>query len=108
MNRNMNCNLTAIVSGCALLAVSNFSPSALAAPETAQTSTSEDERTCEALTGLNLQAVPGGPAIITSARIVDVPASGLDHGGQSGYRGITGRDPSSVHRYCGVTGYVAP
>jgi feruloyl esterase len=55
VNCNMNCNLTAIMIGCALLAVSNFSASALAAPETALTSTSEDERTCKAVTGLNLE-----------------------------------------------------
>ena len=33
---------------------------------------------CAALTQLNLENAPGGPALITSARLVDVPASGLE------------------------------
>lgn len=93
---------------CALLILSSLSVIALAAPETAPTTNTQGEQTCTALTGLNLQASPGGPAIITSAQILDVPAGGLEHASQSSYGGATARRPSSIHRYCDVTGYVAP
>ena len=33
---------------------------------------------CAMLADLNLETAPGGPAIISSARLVDVPASGLE------------------------------
>jgi feruloyl esterase len=69
---------------------------------------SQDEQKCAALTGFNLQSVPGGPAIIISAQVVDVPASGLERFPQSGYAGPVAPGASAVHRYCDVTGYVAP
>lgn len=39
---------------------------------------SADAQKCAALAELNLEGVPGGPAFITSARRVEVPASGLE------------------------------
>ena len=67
-----------------------------------------DDQNCAVLTGFNLQTVPGGPAIITSAQVIDVPGSGLERFAQSGYAGPVARGPSAIHRYCDVTGYVAP
>jgi Tannase and feruloyl esterase len=66
---------------------------------------------CVALMELNLKGAPGGPALITSARLVDVPASGLEppffH--PSGYSGgAAAQVASKIKRYCDVTGYVAP
>jgi hypothetical protein len=100
--------MTATAGCCALLLLSSLSAFAFAAPETAPTTGTQDEQSCAALTGFNLQALPGGPAIITSAQILDVPAGGLEHAGQSGYRGTTARPRSPIHRYCDVAGYVAP
>jgi Tannase and feruloyl esterase len=93
---------------CVLLITSSLFEFALAAPETALTTNTQDEQSCAALTGFNLQAVPGGPAIITSAQLVDVPASGLERFNQSGYAGVIARGPSPIRRYCDVAGYAAP
>ncbi len=38
---------------------------------------SADGKKCAALTQLNLKDAPGGPAVITSAHLVDVPSTGL-------------------------------
>jgi Tannase and feruloyl esterase len=67
-----------------------------------------EDLNCAALTDFNLQTLPGGPAIITSAQVVDVAAGGLERFNQSGYAGGTARDAGAIHRYCDVTGYVAP
>jgi hypothetical protein len=65
-----------IVSCCVLLVFrGDF---VFAVPETGLTNT-QDEQSCAALLRLNLQTHPEGPAIITSAQIVDVPAGGLEH-----------------------------
>ena len=45
-----------------------------------------------------------GPAVITSAQHLDDPAVGLEHVGQSGYRSTAAQRPSSIRRYCDVTG----
>jgi hypothetical protein len=37
---------------------------------------SPDAQKCAALAELNLEVAPGGPAVITSAHVVEVPASG--------------------------------
>src|SRR5215469_9619055 len=37
-----------------------------------------ESQNCAALMQLNLENAPGGPALITSARLVDIPASGLE------------------------------
>jgi feruloyl esterase len=67
---------------------------------------------CAALTGLNLEDAPGGPALVTSARLVEVPASGLEapffH--PSGYASTpaAAQGATKIKQYCDVTGYVAP
>jgi len=93
----------------AFAALSSHAEDAGAAKDGTQESQPQTDKSCTALAQLDMQAAPGGPAVITSARVVDVPASGLEKFiyAQSGYStvaGIGGR----VHRYCDVTGYVAP
>ena len=78
------------------------------AAESVQALPGQDDQNCVALIGFNLQSIPGGPAIITSAQVVDVPASGLERFVQSGYAGPVAQRASALHRYCDVTGYVAP
>ena len=69
-----------------------------------------DAQKCAALAELNLEGVPGGPAVITSARLVDVPASGLEQSifAPSGFASSAAQSTSRIHQYCDVTGYVAP
>jgi hypothetical protein len=71
---------------------------------------SVDAQKCAALVGLNLEDVPGGPALITSARLVEVPAGGLEppffH--PSGYASAAIQGATKIKQYCDVTGYVAP
>ena len=65
---------------------------------------------CAALSTLNLEDARGGPAVVTSAQLVDVPATGLEQWtlAPSGFAsGPEGR-PKQIRRYCDVTGYVAP
>jgi hypothetical protein len=92
----------------ALLILCSLCKFAGAAPDTASTTTMQDEQNCSALSGFNLQAVAGGPAVIMSAQLVDVPPSGLERFSQSGYAGPTARRASPIRRYCDVTGYAAP
>src|SRR5215469_15089669 len=65
---------------------------------------------CVALAQLNLESAPGGPALITSARLVDVPASGLEQWFviPSGYGSTSSHISTRIHQYCDVTGYAAP
>ena len=103
------CRSNSLGSTCsALLILGSLCGFAVAAPDTASTTNTQDEQNCAALTGFNLQVVEGGPAIIMSARIVDVPASGLERFSQSGYAGPIASAPNPIRRYCDVTGYVAP
>ncbi|HEY6386829.1 MAG TPA: hypothetical protein VIX91_14215 [Candidatus Acidoferrum sp.] len=52
--------------------------SALAAPQNVPgAAPGPDAQKCAALVELNLEAVPGGPAVVTSAYVVEVPATGL-------------------------------
>ena len=53
---------------------------------------------------------PAGPAVITSAHIVEVPTSGLARWTltPSGYASSAPNSPSLIRRYCEVSGYVAP
>ena len=71
---------------------------------------SVDAQKCAALTELNLEDAPGGPALITSARLLEVPASGLEppffH--PSGYASAAAQSTIKIKQYCDVTGYVAP
>jgi feruloyl esterase len=71
---------------------------------------SVDAQSCAALAELNLEDAPGGPALITSARLVEVPAGGLEapffH--PSGYASAAAPGAIKIKQYCDVTGYVAP
>jgi tannase/feruloyl esterase len=66
---------------------------------------------CTALTDLNLETAPGGPAFITSVQLIDIPATGLERPAYapSGYGSTNGLIQSGrAHQFCDVTGYVAP
>src|SRR5262249_34398483 len=69
-----------------------------------------EAQNCVALMGFDLEHVPGGPAFITSAQLVDVPPVGLERpvSQPSGYGGTIGPIASRIRRYCTVTGYAAP
>ena len=71
---------------------------------------SVDAQSCAALAQLNLEDAPGGPALITSARLVEVPPTGLEEWvvHPSGYGSSTALRTSRIRHYCDVTGYVAP
>ena len=100
------CSLS-IVGWIAFLA---FSGPALAAQDARVEQQTQEMQKCDALAGLNLEATPGGPAVITSAHITEVPATGLEHFifTQSGYGSLTPERASRIREYCNVTGYVAP
>ena len=87
-----------------------FSGPALAAQDARVEPQIQDTQKCDAPAKLNLEAIPGGPAVITSAHIIEVPATGLEHFifTQSGYGSLTPERASRIHQYCNVTGYVAP
>jgi hypothetical protein len=67
-----------------------------------------DAQKCSALAQIKLEDAPGGPAIITSAQLVEVPATGLDQWIviPSGYGSVAAHIPTRIHEYCDVTGYV--
>jgi hypothetical protein len=68
-------------------------------------------RACSALMGLDLGPIPGGPARLESARVVEVPQGGLDRGspmGRTSGFGDAASEPANIKRYCEVKGYVAP
>ena len=71
---------------------------------------SADASACAALIRLDLEAAPGGPAVVTSARLVDVPPSGLEQWFviPSGYGHTSSQIATRIHQYCEVAGYVAP
>src|SRR6516225_11727859 len=71
---------------------------------------SVDAQSCAALAQLNLEDALGGPALITSARLVEVPTTGLEEWvvHPSGYGSSTALRTSRIRQYCDVTGYVAP
>ena len=72
--------------------------------------TEPEAQNCAALADLNLEDAPGGPALITSARLVDVPPSGLEQWLviPSGYGSTSSQIATRIHQYCEVAGYVAP
>jgi hypothetical protein len=94
----------------AFTALSGRGEGALAATDASEDSAAQASQTCAALPQLNLEGVPGGPAVITSARVVDVSAGGLEKFmfAQSGYGNAADRGGSRIRTYCDVTGYVAP
>lgn len=65
---------------------------------------------CAALVRLNLEDVGGGPALITSAHLVEVAPSGLERWilAPSGFASRAAQGSLQIHQYCDVTGYVAP
>ncbi len=69
-----------------------------------------ENQKCAALAQMNLENAPGGPAVIMSARLVDVPPSGLEQGFviPSGYGSTSSQIATRIHQYCEVAGYVAP
>src|ERR1700737_5556864 len=72
----LNC---AVARWLALVMLIDLSGSALAAQNVPSGPPGPDAQKCAALTALNLEDAPGGPAVITSAHLVDVPTSGLEH-----------------------------
>src|SRR5580704_5407273 len=103
----LNC---AVARWLALVMLIDLSGSALAAQNPPGAPPSPDAQKCAALAELNLEVAPGGPAVITSAHLVEVPASGLARWTltPSGYASSAPNSPSPIHQYCDVTGYVAP
>lgn len=99
-----------IVGWMAFLAFIGPCGAALAAQEARVEPQTQEMRKCDALAELNLEAVPGGPALITSAHVVEVPASGLEHFifAPSGFGDLSPERASRIRQYCNVTGYVAP
>jgi hypothetical protein len=99
-----------IVRLMAFLAFLGLSGPALTAQEARIETQTQDTRKCDALAELNLEAITGGPAVVTSAPVVEVPTTGLEHFifTQSGYGSFTPERASRIHQYCNVTGYVAP
>ena len=81
-----------------------------AAPLASTPVASADAQKCAALMGVNLEDAPGGPGMVTSARLVEVPATGLEEWGvrPSGYGSSAALRTSRIRQYCDVTGYVAP
>jgi hypothetical protein len=69
-----------------------------------------DAQSCAALAELNLENAAGGPALITSASLIDVPATGLERWllAPSGYGSGGAGSVLHIHQYCDVTGYIAP
>jgi len=66
---------------------------------------------CAALSARNFEQVDGGPAVVTSARVIDVPTSGLEtptYPTLSGFASPVSRPFRAIRRYCDVIGYVAP
>jgi hypothetical protein len=64
---------------------------------------------CAALMRLDLTDAQGGPARVTSSRIVDAPDSlRRTDSYPSGYSNGTSHRTGKVRQYCDVTGYVAP
>lgn len=69
-----------------------------------------DAQSCAALAELNLENAPGGPALVTSARLIDVPSTGLERWllAPGGYGSGGAGSALHIHQYCDVTGYIAP
>src|ERR1700736_4962466 len=99
-----------IIRWIALITLMGLSSSVLAAQEPRGEPQSQDAQKCSALVALNLEDAPGGPALITSARLVEVPASGLEQWVviPSGYGKADAQIATRIQQYCDVTGYVAP
>jgi len=93
-----------------IIALGLFLPALGAAQKAPAPPSSAQAQRCTALAQLNLENSPGGPALVTSARFMDVPASGLEQWlvTPSGYGSTSSQIATRVRQYCEVTGYVAP
>lgn len=85
-------------------------PTAAAAQSASGPPSSTEAQKCAALSALKLEDAPGGPAVIATARLLDVPQSGLEvlFPFPSGFGSSEIIKASRIHQYCDVTGYVAP
>lgn len=74
------------------------------------TAANPENQKCVSLSQLNLESAPGGPAVITSARMVEVPLGGLEQWPitTSGYGRMGAPIATSIRQYCDVIGYVSP
>src|SRR5215469_13343163 len=109
MNHPKFASVSAVAVSVFFLALS-CAPGLSAQPAGGGTPPDAETQKCETLMQLNLEDVPGGPALITSARLVGVPTSELDQWPPttSGY-GRTGAPiATTIRRYCDVTGYASP
>jgi len=100
-----------VILGCrALVGLIGLGESAIAAPDSSAGTNGQDDQKCAALVELNLENAPGGPAVISAARLVEVPASGLEEPvpADSGFGSSSLLRTSRIHHYCDVIGYVAP
>ena len=108
-----------LCSGGAWLAMLSFAVSTrtsgiitTAAPFASPSLPGPDAQKCAALTEFNLEDALGGPAVITSAHLVEVSASGLEapffHPSGYGASGAAAQIVSKIKQYCDVIGYVAP
>ena len=82
---------------------------AIGAPQAGDRPTADVE-SCAALAKLDLSTVDGGPAVVKTAQLVDVPTDRLPWPTYPTLSGFA--DPTTafrpIHRYCDVLGYVAP
>ena len=85
-------------------------PLLAAAQSASGAATDAETRKCAALSELNLEATTGGPAFITAAHLVDVSPGGLEEplSSAAGFARRAAQGSKRIHRYCDVTGYVAP
>ena len=92
-----------------LLGLMGLDEGAVAASQSTPPANVQDDQNCGSLAALNLEHAPGGPALITSARLVDVPAGALEQWPitTSGYGNTGVPIATRIHQYCEVTGYVA-
>jgi len=99
------------IGGTGFMAALCLTLPAFVAAQTSPNASSPNPETqkCAALLNFNLENAPGGPAVITSAHLVDAPSTGLERWilAPSGF-GSVANGPSRVKQYCDVTGYVAP
>lgn len=102
---------TSKVKRVAILAAFCLIVTSLTAAQNAPKAPAEAEsQKCAALMRLNLEDARGGPALITSVRLMDVPVSGLEQWPitTSGYGKIGAPITTTIRQYCDVTGYAAP
>ena len=87
-----------------------IAPIFAAAQNTPGVSPGGEKQKCAALINFSLEDAPGGPAVITSAHVVDVFSTGLERWilAPSGFGNAVDKSAGRIREYCDVTGYVAP